>query len=262
MPKYVAIGILEGLWHFAAKFAPQGDIGRFSDAAIARAIEWDHEPRVLVNTLVKCGWIDRHSTSRLVIHDWSDHADQTLKRYLASRKLAFIQHDASSIQHDASIVLALPDESADPPLPVPLPVPIPVPEPNTCASQSNAQEGLLSLDNPPFDTLDEVKPDRESWFSAWWGIYWLHKARKPAHDAFMRRVKTDAIYRQVMDATRAQAPEMLAREPSKRPHGATWLNGERWNDELSAPGATKPESRADILARALAETELEGESHA
>jgi hypothetical protein len=26
---------------------------------------------------------------------------------------------------------------------------------------------------------------------------------------------------------------MLSREPSKIPHGATWLNGERWADEVA-----------------------------
>jgi hypothetical protein len=40
-----------------------------------------------------------------------------------------------------------------------------------------------------------------------------------------------------MAATRAQKPEMLSKEPSKRPHGASWLNGERWQDELSETNA-------------------------
>jgi hypothetical protein len=40
-----------------------------------------------------------------------------------------------------------------------------------------------------------------------------------------------------MAAVRAQKPEMLQREPAKRPYASTWLNGERWEDELQPPAA-------------------------
>ena len=35
-----AIGYLELLWHFAAKYAPQGDIGKYSDERIEAALDW------------------------------------------------------------------------------------------------------------------------------------------------------------------------------------------------------------------------------
>lgn len=80
-------------------------------------------------------------------------------------------------------------------------------------------------------------PQRDAWFSEWWGGYWLHKAKKAARQAFGKHVKSAARFQQVMDAMGLQAPEMLGREPRHRPHGATWLNGERWSDEtaLDAP---------------------------
>ena len=79
-------------------------------------------------------------------------------------------------------------------------------------------------------------------FNTWWGEYWLHRARKPARAAFGRHVRTEKRFERVMAATRAQKPEMLNRDASKRPHGATWLNAERWNDELDQPEmkAAKP----------------------
>jgi hypothetical protein len=127
----------------------------------------------------------------------------------------------------------------------------------TCASDD--ARASISMENLPFDTLDVLpntepngKPDRvngraprltsanltteqERWFTAWWGEYWLHKAKKPAREAFRKQVKTEERFQQVMAATRAQGPEMLSRESSKRPHGATWLNGERWEDEIASP---------------------------
>jgi hypothetical protein len=74
---------------------------------------------------------------------------------------------------------------------------------------------------------------QDAWFTAWWAIYWRRVARKPARVAFGKLVKTEARFQEVMTATRAQTPEMLSREPSKIPHGATWLNGERWADEVA-----------------------------
>jgi hypothetical protein len=37
-----------------------------------------------------------------------------------------------------------------------------------------------------------------------------------------------------MAGLHAQKPEMLRCEPNKRPHAATWLNAERWLDEIGA----------------------------
>ena len=73
------------------------------------------------------------------------------------------------------------------------------------------------------------------WFEEWWAIYWRRVSRKLAEQAFAKCVKTQAQFDRVMAATRKQTPAMMAREPDKRPHGATWLNGERWNDEPSEP---------------------------
>lgn len=119
---------------------------------------------------------------------------------------------------------------------------------NTCASDDARGGDLLpSPDNPPFDTLfpPEKKnghgktsvplndPDR--WFEEWWSIYWRKVAKKPARDAFRKHVKTATRFEQVMAATRAQSAGMLEKPADKRPHGATWLNGERWEDELDQP---------------------------
>jgi hypothetical protein len=132
---------------------------------------------------------------------------------------------------------------------------------NICASpHGNARVSALpSIDEPPFETTEpdavfsvepatrtipgrETNSEQEDWFSQWWDEYWLHRAKKAAHEAFRRHVRTEARFRQVLAATRAQKPEMLSRERSKRPHGATWLNQERWEDEIDA---VEPAGRSD-----------------
>jgi hypothetical protein len=139
---------------------------------------------------------------------------------------------------------------------------------NTCASGDARLSGPasdLSIDNPPFDTTEPgalfppgpqrapkkpsgMTPEQEGWFTAWWSGYWLHRAKKPARLAFAKCVKTTARFDEVMAATRAQSAEMLAREPQHRPHGATWLNGERWADEAAVP---KHDASQDALARMI-----------
>jgi hypothetical protein len=94
-----AVGLLELLWHFTAKYAPQGDIGRYSDKQIAAALHWHRrsgkkgvptEVR-LRSALVQAEFMDTSLHHRLVVHDWNEHADQSVKRMLARRRLSFVQ---------------------------------------------------------------------------------------------------------------------------------------------------------------------------
>jgi hypothetical protein len=146
-------------------------------------------------------------------------------------------------------------------------------EGHSCASD----DARVSVDDPPFSTTEpdalfpveakaktkkaprnnqaaKLTPQQEAWFAEWWPAYWLHKARLPAREAFRKHVTTDARFAEVMAATRAQSPEMLARDPSKRPHGATWLNAERWTDEIAAEPVAPPMGKMDrAIAQAVRE---------
>lgn len=73
IPYWQVVGLLESLWMFTERDAPQGDIGRYTDEDIAASIEWDGDAGDLVKALVECNWIDRSEQQRLVIHDWTDH---------------------------------------------------------------------------------------------------------------------------------------------------------------------------------------------
>jgi hypothetical protein len=83
IPLYQGVGILETVWHFTARFAPAGDVGRFSDAALVRFVQWPHESHQLISALVESGWIDRDETHRLLVHDWSEHCDEAVHMSLA-----------------------------------------------------------------------------------------------------------------------------------------------------------------------------------
>jgi len=91
VPWPMAVGTLELLWHFTARYAPAGDIGRFPDEAIAAAVGWpeNRDPAELVRALCDCGWLDPHPEHRLMIHDWPDHCEDAVHVFLARRGLTF-----------------------------------------------------------------------------------------------------------------------------------------------------------------------------
>lgn len=90
IPRYAAVGLLEMLWHFTAEFAHPGDIGRFKNTAIASALDYTDDPGELIRALTVCGWVDPCECHRLRVHDWQDHADQTVQRVLAKRNQEFL----------------------------------------------------------------------------------------------------------------------------------------------------------------------------
>ena len=126
-----AIGYLELLFHFTAKYAPQGDVGRFSDKRIEAALDWPGAAGKLVSALCEAGWIDRDAEHRLVVHDWCDHADDSVKKRLARSGLQFVTLAAKVTGQnpvsDRKVSATQPDNGG---LPEPEPEPEPMPEPS------------------------------------------------------------------------------------------------------------------------------------
>lgn len=118
-----AVGTLELLWHFTGRYAPRGDIGKWSPARIAEAVAWGGEPAKLISALLESGWIDSDKTYLLLIHDWPDHCDQTVKKWLTRNGLRFATK--SGRRPDK----VRPGSITPLPLPVPKPEPVPVPLP-------------------------------------------------------------------------------------------------------------------------------------
>ncbi len=118
---------------------------------------------------------------------------------------------------------------------------------------------LFPVEPKPEATVHTIEKQQLEWFEKWWAIYWRHVARKPAWKAFQRHVKTESRFQQVMLATEQQKPTMVAREPERRPHGATWLNGERWEDEQAEFLRESPETRSQNAGAATSHEETEAE---
>jgi hypothetical protein len=107
VPLWGALGILESLWHFAQRYAPAGDVGRFTDDDIARAIGWTENAATLVSGLVQAGWLDRCSCHRARIHDWPDHADVSVKRAIDSKFLPCYQDPDSALPRGTETIASV-----------------------------------------------------------------------------------------------------------------------------------------------------------
>ncbi|GJM43457.1 MAG: hypothetical protein DHS20C21_02990 [Gemmatimonadota bacterium] len=85
------VGVIELLFHFTAQFAPQGDIGKWTNEEIADGVGWEGDPDGLVGALVDSGWVDPDSVHRMMVHDWSDHADNSVRTTLRNKGIDFLE---------------------------------------------------------------------------------------------------------------------------------------------------------------------------
>ena len=118
-----AVGLLEMLFHFTAQYAPEGNVGRYSDKRIAAGMDWAGSPTKLVDALVATGWLDRSGSGATFVHDWFDHADASVHRRLArAGKTLTLQNVEVTEKVTDKRKHTLPV-----PLPEPLPQPLPLP---------------------------------------------------------------------------------------------------------------------------------------
>lgn len=113
-------------------------------------------------------------------------------------------------------------------------------------------------------TLHTQYPIPNTPFADWWGIYPKKVAKPKAEKAFAKAVneirKTDKVdadqaAQLLLKWTRERIPELNTREPQYRPQPATWLNQERYRDEVASNGSSngKPDpSHQPFPARARA----------
>jgi hypothetical protein len=90
-----ATGMIELLFHATARYSPRGNIGKWNDRAIAEILKWRSKPDTLIDALVDTGWLDRDPDHRLIVHDWDEHADQSVRKVLAKQGVDFIRPSRS-----------------------------------------------------------------------------------------------------------------------------------------------------------------------
>jgi len=122
----------------------------------------------------------------------------------------------------------------------PLP-PTPYPQPPSPAPTTNPRAASRTL-----------SADAEMSFTAFWDVYGKKVARPDAERAFAKALrKTDAATIIIAAAEHLAWQQRSGNDPKFIPNAATWLNGERWNDERPEPSTqSKPANKAEERMRA------------
>lgn len=89
LEKWGAVGVMESVWHFTAKYAPAGDIGKYTDEMIAVGIGWSKSAEQLISALVESKWLEMSGQVRLYVHDWHHHSDDYADKHLMRNGLAY-----------------------------------------------------------------------------------------------------------------------------------------------------------------------------
>lgn len=109
-----ALGYLTLLWDHVTEVAPRGDIGKWPDGAIAGACDYRGNAEAFVDALVDAGWLERHDTHRLIVHDWPDHCERWVKAKLQKLRLEFLECYARSVEATVEPTTEEPVEASPP----------------------------------------------------------------------------------------------------------------------------------------------------
>ena len=112
-------------------------------------------------------------------------------------------------------------------------------------AEAEAEEESITPIVPSFKSETRRETTKATSADASFAVFWEHAWRKDskqaAFRAWVKQCTTSATLQSVLDAVIAQSAYYLAREPDKRPYMSTWLNQQRWKDELGAdPAQTIP----------------------
>ena len=92
----------------------------------------------------------------------------------------------------------------------------------------NNKNNISCNENSEIEVLDQ----KEMWFESFWEIYPKHQDKKKAKQKFLKLCTNEKEYKEIMDGLRNVLPVWAKKDTKYIPMPTTWLNGERWNDEV------------------------------
>lgn len=82
------------------------------------------------------------------------------------------------------------------------------------------------------NSIIEFLSKKEMWFESFWEIYPKKQDKKKAKQKFLKLCTDEKKYQEIMDGLRNVLPVWAKKDNKYIPMPTTWLNGERWNDEV------------------------------
>lgn len=102
VPHLYAVGFLEAFFHWACKYAADGELTKFHPIVISRALGHAGDGEDLLDALESAGWIDRLEDDRLLIHDWAEHCEESVHKALQRSGARFADGSAPFARRGAA----------------------------------------------------------------------------------------------------------------------------------------------------------------
>lgn len=221
----VAMQCLVYLWIEAAQSKPDGELTGWDEEDIAYVSGWEGNSLRYVNALMESGLVEK-ADGHYRIHDWAEHqpwavgakerSERARRAGLASAGKRRAHSESTASQPQVS------SESTGSSTPIPS---SPILSPPTHSLPLSSSRELPPIANPllhdGFETLWEAYPRK------------VNKER--ALKAFIRINPDDALLQTMLDALAEQKEMDQWQDEQFVPHLDTWLNDQRWEDEIEKP---------------------------
>ena len=105
---------------------------------------------------------------------------------------------------------------------------------NTLNTYAQIAQSASDCDTQNSGVMLENAFDRENAFNEFWKAYPKKRDKKKSHIKFLSVCKNEQVYQSIMDGLERQvtSADWLKNNGQYIPYPTTWLNGERWNDEV------------------------------
>jgi len=87
--------------------------------------------------------------------------------------------------------------------------------------------------NKMFPNIYSAKFDKNDAFKRFWSVYPRHTNKKKAFDVFVKKCTDETVLQKMLSAVVDYKETEQWQNERFIPHASTWLNGERWEDEIS-----------------------------
>lgn len=227
--KPAAIGHLHCFWWWALDYAPEGDLSRYDALDVAIGAEWEGDPDTFQDAMITSGFID---ADNMTIHDWHDYAGKLIERKKANAermRKARAEHEnpTKPAQNDTNTERAAHVHS-------------------TCENVRSDSTNLTNQPNQPDRTNQPTReagadaPDvdvHRQRFDAFWSVYPKRVGKGAAEKWWRKRKPSQSLTDTMISAVQEQAKSDQWRREGGQfiPNPTTWLNQERWKDDVPAP---------------------------
>ena len=220
-----AVGHLVYLWLWALDNISDGILPK-SSKIIAKVCDWSGHADRFVQALIDAELVDS-TEGDLTIHDWQDYSGRLLKQREDKRNL--MRERRAKASESAS----QPDDNAAP----------------ACRNGAGTVPELCRNGDGSVPHLEKSREEKRREeknkhlstgagpaddFDAFWTLYPRKEGKGQARRAFTSAAKKIGA-NAVIDGLKSHLEALKAKERQFIPLPATWLNGERWTDELDGP---------------------------